>query len=96
MRDVEAFNKKRVEALSQLARDLNLTIMIRSKQVENIWKKKQPPGIEETDLVYFCEHPSSSASGAIISTNRESLTMQAFLDTFLDTRAVNFAGFLLV
>jgi hypothetical protein len=73
MRDVEAFNKKRVEALSQLARDLNLTIMIRSKQVENIWKKKQPPGIEETDLVYFCEHPSSSASGAIISTNRESL-----------------------
>jgi len=94
MRDVEAFNKKRVKALSQLARDLNLTIMIRSKQVENIWKKKQPPGIEETDLVYFCEHPSSSASGAIISTNRESLTMQAFLDTFLDTRAVNFAGFL--
>jgi len=92
MRDVESFNEKRVEALLQLARDLNLTIMIRSKQVENIWKKEKPPGIEETDLVYFCEHPSSSASGAIISTNRESLSMQAFLDTFLDTRSVNFAG----
>ena len=92
MRDVESFNEKRVEALLQLARDLNLTIMIRSKQVENIWKKAKPPGIEETDLVYFCEHPSSSASGAIISTNRKSLSMQAFLDTFLDTHSRNFAG----
>ena len=93
MRDVEAFKKKRVEALLQLARDLNLTIMIRSKQVENIWKKEKPPGIEETDLVYFCEHPSSSASGAIITnTNGELLSMQAFLDTFLDTHSRNFAG----
>ncbi|CAL6305301.1 unnamed protein product [Bathycoccus prasinos] len=92
MRDVESFNEKRVEALLQLARDLNLTIMIRSKQVENIWKKEKPPGIEETDLVYFCEHPSSSASGATISTNGKSLPMQAFLDTFLDTHSDNFAG----
>lgn len=92
MRDVESFNEKRVEALLQLARDLNLTIMIRSKQVENIWKIEKPPGIEETDLVYFCEHPSSSASGATISTNGKSLPMQAFLDTFLDTHSDNFAG----
>ena len=91
MGDVEVYIRKRVQDLSKLVRDLDLTIMIRSKQVENIWKK-QPPGIEKTDLVYFCEHPSSSASGATISTNEESLSMQAFLDTFLDTHSDNFAG----
>ena len=42
--DVQAFNEKRVKALLQLARDLNLTIMIRSKQVETSGRKSSRRG----------------------------------------------------